>query len=93
MGPMHHVIRDLVVRVEVGRQVCDPDDGTVLPSPQVDLGGLDDLPCESLSDAPSCQKLARVWWDLDPGTDLALCVSNFHVVSEGRSLWQGEGSI
>lgn len=80
------------MRVEVGRKVRDPDDGTVLPSPQVDLGGLDDLLRESLSDAPSCQKLARVWWDLDPGTDLELCVNNLHVVSEARSLWQGEGS-
>lgn len=54
VGPVHHVVRGLVVRGEVGSQVRDPDDGAVLPSPQVDLGRLDDLLCEPLSDAPSC---------------------------------------
>jgi hypothetical protein len=58
VGPVHHIVRGFVVRVEVARQVGEPDYCAALPPPEVYLGGLDDLLGESLRDAPSRQQLA-----------------------------------
>ena len=58
VGPVHHIVRGFVVGVQVGRQVGEPDYCAALPSPKVDLGGLDDLLGEAFRDAPSRQKLA-----------------------------------